>query len=164
MLNNSKNWLMVLFCNSACCCRWAARPAWCSSTTSSWPTSSGCWWRVSTCTHCCSSSTPTTSASPSTCSLAGVGHTTAGALLVCCDNIQPRGLWPCTGTALLAHSKRSKKLSVERRMLHTLAKRHNSDRADDISVGLCGIKCCLCCLYRLFAVDHPQKKAAEEKK
>lgn len=60
-------------CCCCCCCRWAVRPAWCSSTTPSWLTSSGCWWRVSTCTHCCSSSTTPPSASPSTCSSAGVG-------------------------------------------------------------------------------------------
>ncbi|XP_004414075.1 PREDICTED: vasoactive intestinal polypeptide receptor 1 isoform X4 [Odobenus rosmarus divergens] len=32
--------------------RWAVRQPWSYSTTVSWPTSSGCWWRASTCTPC----------------------------------------------------------------------------------------------------------------
>nr|XP_020728083.1 vasoactive intestinal polypeptide receptor 1 isoform X2 [Odocoileus virginianus texanus] len=32
--------------------RWAARQPWSYSSTVSWPTSSGCWWRASTCTPC----------------------------------------------------------------------------------------------------------------
>ncbi|XP_069331676.1 vasoactive intestinal polypeptide receptor 1 isoform X4 [Eulemur rufifrons] len=34
------------------CMRWAVRQPWSSSSTVSWPTSSGCWWRASTCTPC----------------------------------------------------------------------------------------------------------------
>nr|XP_044610542.1 vasoactive intestinal polypeptide receptor 1 isoform X5 [Equus asinus] len=32
--------------------RWAVRQPWSYSSTVSWPTSSGCWWRASTCTPC----------------------------------------------------------------------------------------------------------------
>uniref|UniRef100_A0A5F9D4S4 Vasoactive intestinal peptide receptor 1 n=1 Tax=Oryctolagus cuniculus TaxID=9986 RepID=A0A5F9D4S4_RABIT len=32
--------------------RWPVRQPWFSSSTVSWPTSSGCWWRASTCTPC----------------------------------------------------------------------------------------------------------------
>ncbi|XP_006868825.1 PREDICTED: vasoactive intestinal polypeptide receptor 1 [Chrysochloris asiatica] len=34
------------------CMRWAVRQLWSYSSTVSWPTSSGCWWRDSTCTPC----------------------------------------------------------------------------------------------------------------
>lgn len=65
---------MKLYTLNVCVCvRWAVKPSWCSLTTLSWPTSSGCWWRVCTCTRCCLSSTNPPSVSPSTCSLAGVG-------------------------------------------------------------------------------------------
>lgn len=54
------------------------KPVWCFSSTSSWPTSSGCWLRVCTSTPCSSYSSLRTATLSSTCLSAGVGEHTVG--------------------------------------------------------------------------------------
>nr|XP_044610543.1 vasoactive intestinal polypeptide receptor 1 isoform X6 [Equus asinus] len=46
--------------------RWAVRQPWSYSSTVSWPTSSGCWWRASTCTPCLPSPSSPSGRVPST--------------------------------------------------------------------------------------------------
>lgn len=66
-------WLMHI-CPSFCVLfRWDAKPAWCFSSISLWPTSSGCWWRVCTSTLCWLSFSRKIDTLLSTCSSAGVG-------------------------------------------------------------------------------------------
>lgn len=54
--------------------RWDVKPVWCFSSTSSWPTSSGCWSRVCTSTRCSSLSSLRTDTSWSISLSAGVGE------------------------------------------------------------------------------------------
>lgn len=55
--------------------RWAVRQQWSFSSTVSWPTSSGCWWKASTCTPFLPSpSSPSGSTSGGTYSSAGVWY------------------------------------------------------------------------------------------
>uniref|UniRef100_A0AC11CD02 Vasoactive intestinal peptide receptor 1 n=1 Tax=Ovis aries TaxID=9940 RepID=A0AC11CD02_SHEEP len=75
--------------------RWAARRPWSCSSTVSWPTSSGCWWRASTCTPC----SPSPS-SPSGSTSGGVPSTFTLAWTIIRIHLEDYGCWDTINSSL----------------------------------------------------------------
>ncbi|XP_037598843.1 vasoactive intestinal polypeptide receptor 1 isoform X3 [Cebus imitator] len=76
-------------------CRWAVRQRWSSSNTVSWPTSSGCWWRGSTCTPC----SPSPS-SPSGSTSGGVPSTFTTVWAIVRIHFEDYGCWDIIDSSL----------------------------------------------------------------
>ncbi|XP_024421645.2 vasoactive intestinal polypeptide receptor 1 isoform X6 [Desmodus rotundus] len=76
--------------------RWAVRPWWSYSSTVSWPTTSGCWWRASTCTPC--SQSPS---SPSGSTSGGVPSIFTMAWTITKIHFEDHGCWDTINSSLL---------------------------------------------------------------